>query len=357
MATATRRGWWNRTTPAALTAEAVLPDAQRFDRIIHVELMRADRSGATFCLAVFDLGPADPAAPNDEYEFATYLMTRLRATDHAGCMGGRQVGVVLWDTAYDGAEVFVNSLLAGCPLAKRPTAEIYVHPFHRRPKRPDSTHPEPSGVGEAKPLTDLLAKPAPAWKRVIDVAGALFGLVALAPLLALTAVAIKLTSKGPVLFTQKRSGLGGRAFTIYKFRTMCVEAEQIKKDLRKFSEQDGPAFKMKDDPRVTSIGRYLRKTCIDELPQLWNVLQGDMSLVGPRPLPVDESEGCLDWERRRLFITPGLTCIWQLDGKSRVPFKEWMRMDIRYMHGQTLAQDVRLLFRTAKAVVLHRASH
>ncbi len=354
MTIATRRGWWPATPPVAPSPESVLPDATRFDRIIHVELMRADRTGVRFCLAVFDLGKADPSRPADAYEFATYLMTRLRATDHAGCMDHRQVGVVLWDTDHAGAEIFVNSLLAGCPQATKPKAEIYVHPFKRRP-RIDKSDDEPEEGG--KPLDDLLSQPLPAWKRVIDVAGASLGLVMLAPLLLATAAAIRVTSRGPVLFTQLRSGLAGRPFAIYKFRTMCIDAETKKGGLRKFSEQDGPAFKMKDDPRITSIGRYLRKACIDELPQLWNVLRGDMSLVGPRPLPCDEAEGCLEWQRRRLFITPGLTCIWQVYGKSRVPFKEWMRMDIRYMNARSLGHDLRLLFRTAAAVLLHRASH
>jgi len=353
MATATRRGWLRKPSPAAPTAESVLPDTARFDRIIHVELMRADRSGVRFCLAVFDLGRGRGDQPTDEFDFATYLMTRLRATDHAGCMGGRQIGVVLWDTDFAGAEVFTNNVLAGCPLPTKPAVEIFVHPF----KRPPRTEPANDDSEGGRPLDDLLARPLPAWKRVVDVAGASLGLVAISPLLLATAAAIKFTSKGPVLFRQQRAGLGGRPFTIYKFRTMCVDAEAKKDGLRKFSEQDGPAFKMKDDPRITPIGRYLRKACIDELPQLWNVLKGDMSLVGPRPLPVGEAEGCLEWERRRLFITPGLTCIWQVDGKSRVPFKEWMRMDIRYMNARTFAQDFRLLFRTAAAVVLHRASH
>lgn len=353
MSTTTRRSWWKKSSPAAPTAEAVLPDAARFDRIIHVELMRADRTGVRFCLAVFDLGPARADRPTDEYDFATYLMTRLRATDHAGCMGDRKIGVVLWDTDHAGAEIFVSNVLAGCPLPCKPTAEIFVHPF-KRPPRAEPTSGDSDG---GKPLDELLAQPLPVWKRVVDVVGASAGLLALSPLLCATAAAIKLTSKGPVLFTQLRAGLGGRPFKIYKFRTMCVDAEEKKDELRKFSEQDGPAFKMKHDPRITPIGRYLRKACLDELPQLWNVLLGDMSLVGPRPLPVGEAEGCLEWERRRLFITPGLTCIWQVDGKSRVPFKEWMRMDIRYMNARTFGHDFRLLFRTAAAVVLHRASH
>src|SRR6185369_5282782 len=125
---------------------------------------------------------------------------------------------------------------------------------------------------------------------------------------------------------QTRDGIGGRQFQIYKFRTMIVNADAIKAQLRKDSEQDGPAFKLKNDPRVTKIGRLLRRTCVDELPQLFNVLRGDMSIVGPRPMCSREAQHCASWERRRLDVTPGLTCIWQVEGGTKVTFREWMRM-------------------------------
>jgi lipopolysaccharide/colanic/teichoic acid biosynthesis glycosyltransferase len=178
------------------------------------------------------------------------------------------------------------------------------------------------------------------------------------PLLLLAAVAIKWNSPGPVLFHQRRTGLGGRPFTMYKLRTMYIDAESRKESLRHLSEQDGPAFKMKDDPRITTVGKYLRKTCIDELPQLWNVFIGDMTLVGPRPLPCNEAEGCKNWERRRLDVTPGLTCIWQVrSGRSRIAFADWMRMDLQYIRRRSPLEDLRLLWKTLVAVILHRASH
>ena len=192
----------------------------------------------------------------------------------------------------------------------------------------DATAPATSAGRPVGSLQELLVRRMPLWKRAIDFVGAAFGLLLLSPLFMTVAAAIKLTSPGPVVFKQRRAGLGGRPFTIYKFRTMCVDAEAKKKALRALSEQDGPAFKLTHDPRVTRIGRILRKTSIDELPQLWNVLKGDMSLVGPRPLPVDESEGCEQWQKRRLDVTPGLTCIWQIKGRSEVTFAEWVRMDV-----------------------------
>ncbi len=205
-------------------------------------------------------------------------------------------------------------------------------------------------------LHSLLVRPMPWWKRAIDILGAGTGLLLISPLLAIVALAIKLTSPGPVIFKQRRAGIGGKPFQIYKFRTMCVDAEAQKKALKAQSEQDGPAFKIKADPRITKIGRILRETSLDELPQLWNVVKGDMSLVGPRPLPVDESDECDVWQRRRLDVTPGLTCIWQVKGRSRVTFDEWVRMDITYIRRRRLFHDLLILMQTIPAVLLRRGA-
>lgn len=207
-----------------------------------------------------------------------------------------------------------------------------------------------------KPVHELLVRPMPWWKRGIDLAGASAVLALASPVLLAAAAAIKLTSAGPVVFTQKRAGLGGRPFTIYKFRTMCADAEAKKKALRARSEQDGPAFKMARDPRITRVGAFLRKTSIDELPQLFNVLKGDMSLVGPRPLPLDEQSAAETWQQRRLTVTPGLTCIWQIEGRSKVTFAEWVRMDVSYMRRRTFAHDLAILLKTVPAVLLRRGA-
>jgi lipopolysaccharide/colanic/teichoic acid biosynthesis glycosyltransferase len=201
-----------------------------------------------------------------------------------------------------------------------------------------------------------MVRPMPRWKRVLDVLGAAAGLVVLAPVMAAAALAVMLTSPGPILFTQRRAGLGGRAFTIFKFRTMSADAEARKAELRPKSERDGPAFKLSADPRVTAVGRFLRSTSIDELPQLWNVLRGEMSLVGPRPLPLDESDGCTRWQRHRLDVTPGLTCIWQVSGRSTVSFAQWVRMDMAYIRRRTLLHDVWILVKTVPAVILRRGA-
>lgn len=208
----------------------------------------------------------------------------------------------------------------------------------------------------AASIHDFLVQPIPFWKRGLDIVGAATALTIFSPLIALIALTIKLTKGGPVLFSQQRAGLGGKPFRIYKFRTMVVDAEAQKQALRKFSEQDGPAFKLKNDPRVTPLGRILRKTSLDELPQLWNVLRGDMSLVGPRPLPLEEAEKCLQWQRRRLDVTPGLTCIWQVKGRSTVSFAEWIRMDVEYIRRRTILHDLSLLAMTIPAVLLRRGA-
>ena len=196
----------------------------------------------------------------------------------------------------------------------------------------------------------------PWWKRGVDIVGAGAGLTLLSPLLLVAAVSIKCSSKGPIFFLQNREGKDGHEFGILKFRTMVVNAEELQKELLDKSEQDGPAFKLTDDPRVTKVGKYLRRSCIDELPQLWNVLKGDMSLVGPRPLPVKESLACTAWQRARLSVLPGLTCTWQAYGGRDVKFAQWMQMDLDYIKRRSFFFDLRLIFDTACIALLHRGS-
>ncbi len=196
----------------------------------------------------------------------------------------------------------------------------------------------------------------PFWKRALDLTGATAGLVLLSPVMLGAALAIKLSSAGPVLFQQWREGKDGKLFRIYKFRTMLVGADGDQHLLRQYSEQDGPAFKLKDDPRLTRVGKYLRRCCVDELPQLFNVWKGEMSLVGPRPLPADESLSCSRWQRRRLEVLPGMTCIWQVSGGRNIPFEDWMRMDLQYVKKIRVTTDLKLLFRTALVAMFHRGS-
>jgi exopolysaccharide biosynthesis polyprenyl glycosylphosphotransferase len=191
-----------------------------------------------------------------------------------------------------------------------------------------------------------------AVKRLLDIAFSLILLILLAPVFVVVAVLIQLYSPGPVFFRQVRMGLNKRRFRIFKFRTMVPNAEKMMAQLEAHNEASGPVFKIKEDPRITPIGKVLRRTSIDELPQLVNVLKGDMSLVGPRPLPVRDYEGFSeDWHRRRFSVRPGITCLWQVSGRSSLPFEQWMKLDLQYMDEWSLWLDMKILAQTVSAVL------
>lgn len=193
-------------------------------------------------------------------------------------------------------------------------------------------------------------------KRLIDLVCAGAAAIVLAPFLAIVAAAIKLTSKGPVLFRQTRCGLNGRTFTLLKFRSMVRDAEAMKASLADRNERS-LVFKIKNDPRLTPLGKWLRKFSIDELPQLWNVLRGDMSLVGPRPAVPEEVEQYERWQRRRLRMRPGLTCLWVVEGRDAVDFERWMELDMRYIDNWSLALDWKIILRTIPQVVTGKGAH
>lgn len=189
-------------------------------------------------------------------------------------------------------------------------------------------------------------------KRAMDVAGAACGLILLAPAMAVIGLLIYVTSGGPVIFSQKRFGLNKRLFTMYKFRTMGRDAESRQQELEHHNEMSGPVFKIKDDPRITKLGGLLRKTSLDELPQLWNVLNGTMSLVGPRPLPLRDVSRFSDaWLMRRFSVKPGLTCLWQISGRNDVDFDRWIELDLRYIDNWSLWLDLRILLQTVGVVL------
>lgn len=183
-------------------------------------------------------------------------------------------------------------------------------------------------------------------KRTIDIVGSLIGIILTSPLLLIIGIWIKLESKGPIVFSQERVGLKGKTFKMYKLRSMVVNAEELKKKLETKNEMSGPMFKIKDDPRITKVGRFIRKTSIDELAQLVNVLKGDMSLVGPRPSLPKEVEQFEDWMLERLEVKPGLTCYWQVMGRNNIEFNEWMELDVKYVRERSLWLDIKLIFKT-----------
>jgi len=316
------------------------------------ERMRADRNGSPLAILLIEL-PVDRASSRDFALLSGVLQRRLRITDTSGILAPRRVGVLLPDTPKEGAWKVASDICDVYPVGHdRPNCDVCMYPDETSPPADEVRDQSEQPVGTYRPQFDLLfARPTPFLKRAMDVVGASLGLLGAAPLLAVVAVLIKATSPGPVMFSQQREGHGGRRFRMYKLRTMRADAHAYQSALRPFSVQDGPAFKMPDDPRTTVIGRFLRRTSLDELPQLWNVLRGEMSLVGPRPLPVEESLQCSAWQRQRLAVVPGLTCLWQVRGRSTVSFAEWMRMDIEYLRRRSLTYDCQLLLRTVPALL------
>ncbi len=225
----------------------------------------------------------------------------------------------------------------------------------------------PRGVAapERRPLAIVVADVAPQprsirarrTKRVVDVVGAIVALVVLAPVVVLTMLAVRCTSRGPIFFVQDRCGLRGRLFRFYKFRTMVVDAETRKADLEHLNEMHGPVFKMQRDPRITWLGAVLRKLSIDELPQLWNVIKGDMSLVGPRPPTPDEVEQYTPRQVQRLGVLPGMTGLWQVSGRSDIAdFERWIDLDLEYAARWSLWLDLRILAKTPIVVLLTRGA-
>ena len=196
-----------------------------------------------------------------------------------------------------------------------------------------------------------------AIKRLIDIICSFVGILVLSPLFIIIAIIIKFTSKGPVFFSQKRVGRNGKEFDMYKFRSMVVNAEELKEKLAAQNEMSGPMFKMKDDPRVTKVGKFIRKTSIDELPQLWNVLKGDMSLVGPRPSLPKEVAQFDEWMYKRLEVKPGLTCYWQVSGRNNIDFEDWMKLDIRYVEEKNFWIDIKLIFKTVFVLFGDKNAH
>jgi lipopolysaccharide/colanic/teichoic acid biosynthesis glycosyltransferase len=324
------------------------------------ERMRVDRNGSMLSLLLIRL-PRHKSTAADVDFLARVLEGRLRVTDTPGLLDDGRVGVLLPDTTAEGAwKVATDVSEVYPPGHDRPECDVLVYPPHRR-ERDDAEAPAEdervatsTDVADGKSSEFFFVRPMPRWKRAIDLAGATVGLVASAPILFVAAAAIKASSPGPVFFVQEREGREGRRFPIWKLRTMCVGAEEQQVHLREMSQQDGPAFKMERDPRTTWLGRFLRWSSIDELPQFWNVLRGDMSLVGPRPLPTEESLACTGWQRRRLNVNPGMTCTWQVTGRGRVRFDDWVRMDLRYASRHSLLSDMKLVFVTLPSLVFQR---
>ncbi len=390
-----------------------LTPAVMMNGAIQRETARSDRNGREFALVLFRIRPGKQHALST-MRLARTVLTRSRLTDEVGWFDDQFLCAILPDTLASGAWHFAEDVCAIiAERGPRPIYTVYNYPNNwfnadkdgqnrndppppsnsnrrsnelrsgdatpgqRRAEVNDLMPPFLSGVdrefnseldgdvdgeidrpiGQPEAISQLIVRPMPIWKRALDLFGATIAIIIFSPFMILAAAFIKLTEpKGSILFLQDRAGLGGKSFKCFKFRTMIADAEKMKDALRKHSEQDGPAFKMKNDPRVTRVGRFLRKTSLDELPQLFNVIQGTMTLVGPRPLPLKEAANCQQWQRRRLDVTPGMTCIWQVSGRSTVSFAEWIRMDVAYMRRRTIWHDLWLILITFPAVILRRGA-
>ena len=324
-------------------------------RAIRKEQNRSDRFGLEFTILDLRLTPDQRRSTSERrralHRFAESLEERLRLTDEKALVGPNRIQLLLPHTNRAAAAQVLHWIES---VAEEQHFQLQSKIFSY-PKTDSSGSPTPAS--ESITYDTDLEVPYPHWKRASDMLGASAGLLITCPILLLCALAIKLDSNGPVFFRQWRTGHRGRHFQMIKLRTMRVGAEGEKAKLLEQNERDGPAFKMKDDPRITRVGKVLRRLGIDELPQLWNVLRGDMGLVGPRPLPCNEANQCLPWQRRRMDTKPGITCTWQVSKSREVSFEHWMRMDLKYNSSRSMRNDLKLLWKTVVAVVLGRVEH
>lgn len=369
---------------------AILLSARQFERAVTCERIRSTRRSIPFCIVTIthlgdDLETRQIRRDRSGSKLPRYRSSRrlvgllhrnLRVTDEKAFLSGNRYGVLLVDTPEMGGRAVLDRLQR-LLITEGINAKMHMEVHdpegfgddhgdddtgsssrrHDDPATERWVRPPESAVAANKSSlpnviseSHLTSSLTPSWvmwlKRAIDVTGASVGLIVTGPAMLFAMALIRLSDGGPVLFCQTREGRHGRPFTIYKLRTMCVNAEQMQGSLQSRSHRDGPAFKIACDPRVTRVGRWLRATCIDELPQLLNILRGDMSLVGPRPLPWHESRACDRWHRRRLDVRPGLTCIWQINKSKAETFDDWMRMDLRYVDRIGVMRDLQLIAQT-----------
>jgi len=354
------KNYWRRNTDSGAPWVQELYSPQELNTLLRRERLRVDRNDDKFSLLRFSARDASTWDITLDY-LVKLLRRRLRCTDDIGWLQQGIIGVILPSTPSEGAARVADDIYLAFPTNLTPPhCEIFTYPSNwlttSDTEESNATKNSTGSLHPIKAMEQLLCQPLPVWKRVLDIVGASVGIAVTIPFFVCTAVCIKTFMRGPVFFKQRRIGLAGRPFWMYKFRTMVTNAEQLQEQLLSLNEQDGPAFKIENDPRVTRLGRFLRRSSLDELPQLWNVLRGDMSLVGPRPLPVHESNGCLRWQRERLDVTPGLTCIWQVRGRSEVTFDTWMRMDLQYARERSPRHDLKLLLLTIPAVLRRKGA-
>lgn len=371
---------------------------EEFHFLLLREKVRADRCQRPMSLVLLEIAPErwDTVSPT---AVCRRLLDRVRVTDEVGWFDGKTIGIILPDTPAEGAESLAENLAStlgestrglrwrihsypddwydsddttppqsGSRIGQRSnppaTREGASNSNSERPRRAMSvvSDPAPNSNGAPTvqrapvPLDSPFFRTVSPFRRSIDIVVASLALAAVSPVMASAAIAVRCSSPGPILFRQQRAGLGGRTFEFFKFRTMRDGSDREKEQLLEFNEQSGPVFKMTNDPRITSVGRILRRTSIDELPQLWNVLRGDMTLIGPRPPIPAEVADYERWQRGRLDVPAGLTCLWQVSGRSDIQFDDWVRMDIRYGRKPSVWTDLRILLKTFPAVLSCRGA-
>jgi lipopolysaccharide/colanic/teichoic acid biosynthesis glycosyltransferase len=343
-----------------------------FHAILAKERARVDRNSHVFSLVSLQVGPLDYGTDTTKY-FIDKLKNQIRVTDEIGWLAPHSVGVLLYNTAGEEARHFIKKIQRGYPHKKFFKYTISCYPegqtghaaneeigdfCHHSIPVSTAVHGHHSATDEqvALSLQPIFFNKTSNTKRLADIILSMLALIVLSPLLSIIAIAVKRTSKGPIFFRQQRAGLGGVPFKILKFRTMQVDADKKKFELLQFNERTGPVFKMKDDPRVTKLGSFLRQWSLDELPQLLNVLKGEMSLVGPRPPTMDEVEKYESWHNYRLEVKPGITCIWQVYARNEKSFENWVRLDIKYKREQSFLLDMKLLLMTIPAVLSRKGA-
>ena len=320
------------------------------------ERLRLYRNGSFLTVALFysdDRLSADVLSVLEQQ-----LRKYLSPIDTAGLTHDGCVGVLLPGYPAEDARSMAETVIEFCRTQDLHVQyELICYPDEPFDKLVDNSHEHwQSENANSSPAGVIFAVSIPVGKRLIDIGVSSIALLLTSPLILIAAFFIKTTSNGTVFYSQRRTGQSGEPFTIYKLRTMRMDADRHIADMRQMNELDGPAFKLKNDPRVLPVGKILRSLSIDELPQLWNVIIGDMSLVGPRPLPVDEASELTFWERERHDVKPGITGPWQVSGRNEISFAAWMRLDVDYARNNDLWKDCLILMRTIPAVLSGRGA-
>jgi len=331
--------------------------SENFHKALKRERYRADRNNHEFSLIIFDVGELEKNMDATR-RFIDVLTSRVRISDEVGLYDERRLGVILPDTPSKGAQILADNVCKKIPVSTcNFNYECFTYTYPSQKRFTVNSFSKSTLLKEDVDKKIAVGHKTPFWKRAMDIFFSSVSLLVLSPLLLFVAIMIKLVSPGPVFFKQKRVGRSGKIFTIYKFRTMKVNnnasehQEYLKELINGDSNSEKPMVKLKNDPRVIPMGTILRKASIDELPQLINVLLGEMSLIGPRPCIPYEAEEYLRWHERRFDIIPGLTGLWQVSGKNKTTFKEMIRLDIEYSLRRSFWLDIKILFKTPMVVL------